>query len=111
MNSLVTLTSNTYRLTENKTASQLNQNWPFHLIGQRIEEIEVRNPNLARLLCRLIPTRCPFEQTIQLCGYTLLRIPPLCKLNPFYDQLMTLRFRALTFLADSCGEDVTKYCG
>ena len=110
MNSLVTLTSNGYRFTKNKTASQPHRNWLFNLIGQQIEGIEIRNPKLARLMCRLIPTRCPFEQTIQLFGRTLLRIPPLCKLNPFYDQLMALRFRALTFLADTCGEDATKYC-
>lgn len=110
MNSSATLTSKTYRLRENKIASQHNWNWLFNLIGQRIEGIEVRDAKLARLLCRLIPARCPFERTVQLFGHTLLQIPPLCKLNPFYEQLMVLRFRALSFLADTCGEDVAKYC-
>ncbi len=32
------------------------------------------------------------------------------KLNPLYEQLIGLRFRALTFLADVCGEDITGYC-
>ncbi len=40
---------------------------------------------------------------------TLLSIPPLCKLNPLYEQVVGLRFRALCYLADECGEDVTPY--
>jgi hypothetical protein len=37
----------------------------------------------------------------------LVHIPAMCKLNPLYDQLVGLRFRALSYLADECGEDVT----
>jgi Mo-dependent nitrogenase C-terminus len=37
-------------------------------------------------------------------------IPAMCKLNPAYEQLVELRFKALCFLADECGEDVTPYC-
>jgi hypothetical protein len=33
----------------------------------------------------------------------------LCKLNPLYEQLVGLRFRALSYLADDCGEDVSQY--
>jgi hypothetical protein len=32
------------------------------------------------------------------------------KLNPLYDQLIDLRFRSLSYLADECGVDVTPYC-
>jgi hypothetical protein len=35
--------------------------------------------------------------------------PPLCELNPFYDEFVSLRFRALSYLADVCGENVDKY--
>lgn len=63
----------------------------------------------ARLISRLIPAQCPFEREIKLFGRTLVRIPPLCKLNPLYDQFVGLRFRALCFLADECGEDIRSF--
>jgi hypothetical protein len=47
---------------------------------------------------------------VKMFGHTLFHIPPMCKLNPVYDQLIELRFRALSFLADECGEDTTPYC-
>lgn len=75
-----------------------------------LDHIEVRNADLARRLCKLIPSQCPFERTITLFDRTLLRIPPLCKLNPLYDEVVALRFRALCYLADECGEDVSPYC-
>jgi hypothetical protein len=40
---------------------------------------------------------------------TFFHVPPLCELNPFYNELVFLRFRALSYLSDVCGEDVTKY--
>ncbi|MBN8563788.1 MAG: Mo-dependent nitrogenase C-terminal domain-containing protein [Leptolyngbya sp. UWPOB_LEPTO1] len=78
-------------------------------IRQRLESIEISNPQTARSLCKIIPARCPFERQIKLFDYTLVRIPPLCKLNPFYDQIVSLRFKSLVYLADQCGEDVTLY--
>lgn len=75
-----------------------------------LDQIQITSATLAHLICQLIPCTCPFERTITFFGRTLLNIPPLCKLNPFYDQFVGLRFRALTFLSDECGEDVTKYC-
>lgn len=82
----------------------------LHPVRQRLDSIEIRNAELARALCKLIPAQCPFARDIQLFGRTLFRIPPLCKINPLYEQLMGLRFRSLVFLADVCGEDVTPYC-
>ncbi|MBE9192190.1 Mo-dependent nitrogenase C-terminal domain-containing protein [Gloeocapsopsis crepidinum LEGE 06123] len=73
---------------------------------QFLESIEIRNPQVARLLCRIIPNRCPFEREIKLFNYTILHIPPLCKLNPFYEQVMLLRFKCLSYLADEFGEVV-----
>lgn len=72
--------------------------------------IQVNDPRLAHILCKLIPANCPFERDIQLFGHLLFHIPPLCKLNPFYEQVVDLRFRALVFLAEECGEDVAQYC-
>lgn len=75
-----------------------------------LESIAIRNSKMARLLCTLIPARCPFERKITLFKRTVLYIPPLCKLNPLYDQLVELRFKSLVYLADECGEDITLYC-
>lgn len=75
-----------------------------------LESIEIHNSRMARSLCTLIPARCPFERKITLFNRTVLDIPPLCKLNPFYDQLVELRFKSLVYLADECGEDITLYC-
>ncbi len=79
-------------------------------IKQWIDGIEVHNPQLAHLICHLIPAQCPFERDIKLFGHTLFHIPPLCKLNPFYEEVVGLRFRALCYLADECGEDISAYC-
>lgn len=75
-----------------------------------LDSIEVCDRQFAHRLCQLIPAQCPFESDINLFGKTLLHIPPLCKLNPLYEEVVSLRFRAMCYLADECGEDVTKYC-
>ncbi len=85
----------------------------FDLLGpvrQWLEELEIQDPKLAQFLCKLIPASCPFEQEIKLFEHTLFHIPPLCKLNPLYEQVVGLRFKALSYLADECGEDVALYC-
>ncbi|MBD0334671.1 MAG: nitrogenase [Cyanobacteria bacterium Co-bin13] len=74
-----------------------------------LDQLEVHDPRLARFVCKLIPPQCPFERDVVLFGRKLVHIPPMCKLNPLYDQLVGLRFRALSYLADDCGEDVTPY--
>lgn len=79
-------------------------------IRQWLNTLEIRNPALAHCICRLIPTQCPFERDIYLFGRPIIHIPPLCKLNPLYEEFVYLRFRALCYLADECGEDVQCYC-
>jgi len=69
-----------------------------------LDNIKVQDRDFAHILCKLIPAQCPFERDVKLLGKVLFHIPPLCKLNPFYDQLTHLRFRALCYLADECGE-------
>jgi hypothetical protein len=81
----------------------------LHPTRQWLESIEVASPKMARSICKLIPAHCPFEREVKVLNRTIIRIPPLCKLNPFYDQIVELRFKSLTYLADS-GEDVTLYC-
>jgi len=82
----------------------------LHLLKRWLDGIEVKSPKLARLLCKLIPAQCPFERKVKVFDRTLFYIPPLCKLNPVYEQLIGLRFRALCYLAEACGEDVMPYC-
>jgi hypothetical protein len=79
-------------------------------IKYRLEVIEIHNYNLAKLLCKVIPSHCPFERTVKILGRTLFHIPPLCKINPLYEQFVGLRFKCLLYLVDVCGEDATKYC-
>jgi hypothetical protein len=83
---------------------------PLKPLRQWLENIEIKDPKLAKLLCQLIPSQCPFERKIQFRGRVLVHIPPLCKLNPVYEEVVGLRFRALCYLADECGEDITPYC-
>jgi tellurite resistance protein len=83
----------------------------LHPVREWLDQMDIHDPKLARFLCRLIPPQCPFERDINLFGRRVAHIPPLCKLNPLYDQLVSLRFRALSYLADDCGEDVSPYCG
>ena len=81
----------------------------LHPVKEWLEDMEVKDPRLAKFVCKVIPPQCPFERDINLFGRTVAHIPPLCKLNPLYEQFTMLRFRSLSYLADECGEDVTKY--
>ena len=80
---------------------------PLGTLGYWIDSIEVKDPVVARRIARFVPSQCPFERDIVLFGRTVAHIPPMCKLNPLYDELVGLRFRALCFLADECGEDIS----
>ncbi len=82
----------------------------LHPVRDWLDQMEIHDPKVARFLCKLIPSQCPFERDINLFGRRVAHIPPLCKLNPLYEQLVSLRFRALSYLADDCGEDVSSYC-
>ncbi|MEL6494388.1 MAG: Mo-dependent nitrogenase C-terminal domain-containing protein [Cyanobacteria bacterium J06623_7] len=81
----------------------------LHPVKDWLEGMEVKDPRLAKFVCKVIPPQCPFERDINLFGRKVAHIPPLCKLNPLYEQFTMLRFRSLSYLADECGEDVTKY--
>ncbi|AHJ26643.1 Mo-dependent nitrogenase C-terminal domain-containing protein [Nodularia spumigena CS-584] len=74
-----------------------------------LDGLEIHDPRVARFLCKMIPSQCPFERDITLFGRKIVHIPPLCQINPLYEQLVGLRFRALSYLADECGEDISPY--
>lgn len=82
---------------------------PLKPAREWLDQFDVHDPRLARFLCKMIPAQCPFERDVVLFKKKLVHIPPMCKLNPLYDQLVGLRFRALSYLADDVGEDVTPY--
>ena len=83
---------------------------PLALIREWLNNLEVKESKLAHRVCQMIPAQCPFERKIEMFGLTLISIPPLCKLNPLYNELIYLRFRAISYLANECGEDITAYC-
>jgi tellurite resistance protein len=82
---------------------------PLYPLRDWLDGLEIHDPSVARFLCKLIPSQCPFERDVKLFGRKIIHIPPLCKINPLYEQLVGLRFRALSYLADDCKEDITPY--
>ncbi|MEM9487212.1 MAG: Mo-dependent nitrogenase C-terminal domain-containing protein [Cyanobacteria bacterium P01_F01_bin.116] len=82
---------------------------PLKPMREWLDQLEVQDPRLARFVCKMIPSQCPFERDVTLFGKKIVHIPPMCKINPLYEQLVGLRFRALSHLADDLGEDVTPY--
>ncbi len=74
---------------------------PLKILRRWIDRVEPRRPAVARLLVRLIPGTCPFERDVSVLGRRVLHIPPMCKLNPLYEQVAALRFRCLNFLETS----------
>ena len=82
----------------------------FRAVRFWLDSITFTDAESAHLVCRLIPAQCPFARDVSLFGRLLFSIPPLCKLNPLYEELVALRFRALCYLSDEVGEDVSFYC-
>ncbi|PZO17897.1 MAG: nitrogenase [Leptolyngbya foveolarum] len=78
-------------------------------VRQWLDGLTVDDPRLARFVCKLVPAQCPFERDVTLFGRKTVHIPPMCKINPLYEQLVGLRFRAMTYLSDDLGEDITPY--
>lgn len=81
----------------------------LHPLKDWLDGIDIQDPRLARFICKLVPPQCPFERDIKLFGHKIVHIPPMCKLNPLYEQLVGLRFRALSYLAEDCQEDISEY--
>jgi tellurite resistance protein len=83
---------------------------PLNPVKEWLDQLEIHEPKVAHFLCRMIPPQCPFERDVNLFGRKVAHIPALCKLNPLYEQFVGLRFRALSYLADDCKEDISEYC-
>jgi hypothetical protein len=87
-------------------AFEIPKDWLYPL-RQALNGIKINNSRTARLICELIPSRCPFERTFYL-GKHRMHIPPLCHLNPCYNEVVGLRMRALDYLT-ALEIDVTPY--
>ncbi len=97
-------------LSEGATDVRLPFQDGWYPIRQWLNDLPIQNATLAHILCQLIPVQCPFERDICLLGRITIHIPPLCHLNPLYEEVVGLRFRALCYLADECHQDVRRYC-
>jgi hypothetical protein len=86
-----------------------HQGGVFQPLRNWLDHLQVSDRQLAHRLCRFIPAQCPFERDVKLFGKKLFHIPPMCKLNPVYEELVGIRFRALCYLADNCQEDISQY--
>jgi tellurite resistance protein len=82
----------------------------LHPVREWLDGLDIKDSKIARFLCKIIPAQCPFERDVLLFGRKVAHIPAMCQINPLYDQLVGLRFRSLTFLADECGEDISEFC-
>jgi tellurite resistance protein len=82
---------------------------PLRPVRDWLDGMDIQDPKVARFLCKLIPSQCPFERDLVIFKKKLVHIPPMCKINPLYEQLVGLRFRSLSYLADICKEDITPY--
>ena len=78
-------------------------------VKEWLDRMDIQDSRLANLICKVVPAQCPFERDVVLFGRKIMHIPAMCEINPLYDQLVGLRFRSLSYLADK-GEDVSKYC-
>jgi hypothetical protein len=82
----------------------------FKPLRHWLDNLQIQSADTAHKICQLVPAQCPFERDVKVFGFVLFHIPPMCKLNPVYEEVVAIRFRALCYLADECGEDVSQYC-
>ncbi|WP_019499565.1 Mo-dependent nitrogenase C-terminal domain-containing protein [Pseudanabaena sp. PCC 6802] len=81
---------------------------PLFPIRNWMNGIAIKDAKTARLICQIVPSRCPFERDVSIFGRTI-HIPALCRINPLYEEVVALRLRSITYLSEECGENVTQY--
>jgi hypothetical protein len=81
-------------------STRVTQPWkPLDPLKHWLDGLDPGDERIASFIVHLIPAQCPFERDIILFGRKLVHIPPMCKINPLYEQLVALRFRCLDHLA------------
>ena len=98
------------KIAETATTAEAANLEPLKPVRQWLDDLDIHDPKVAHFICKTIPPQCPFERDVVLFGRKVMHIPAMCKLNPLYEQLVGLRFRALNYLAEECDEDVSSYC-
>jgi tellurite resistance protein len=113
---MVAIADGTYSPSEDEVLQQFCQalEQPENILEalrHTLEHPEQIIPTIAAtgLTKRQINALHPLRDWLTLFGRKIVHIPPMCKINPLYEQLVGLRFRALSYLADKCGEDVSPY--
>ncbi|MGM3306710.1 Mo-dependent nitrogenase C-terminal domain-containing protein [Anabaena sp. WFMT] len=103
--------SNKADVTQLQASHSVESHWKFiRPLRNWLDDLKVSDRQLAHRLCKFIPAQCPFERDVKFFGKVMFHIPPMCKLNPLYEEVVGLRFRAMCYLADECGEDISQYC-
>jgi tellurite resistance protein len=74
---------------------------PLAPVRTWLDNLTIHDPRVASFLCQLIPAQWPLERDVILFGKKLGHIPPMSQLHPLYEQLVSLRLRALAYLAES----------
>lgn len=88
------LNSSIFRFAQNKRL-QINSLFSLDVLSplrQWLNKINMCNLVQAHFICQLIPVQCPFERNIRLGRFIHINVPPLCKLNPLYEEVVSLRF-------------------
>ncbi len=81
-------------------STQVSQPWkPLDPLKHWLDALNPGDERISSFIVHLIPSQCPFERDIVLFGRKLVHIPPMCKINPLYEQLVALRFRCLGHLS------------
>ena len=81
-------------------STRVTQPWkPLDPLKHWLDGLDPGDERIASFIVHLIPAQCPLERDIILFGRKLVHIPPMCKINPLYEQLVALRFRCLGHLA------------
>lgn len=62
---------------------------------EALNNFEFTNKDRAERFVKLIPNSCPFAREVKAFGKTIVNIPPLCKINPLYEEIMMLKFRTI----------------
>ena len=81
-------------------SSGVTQPWkPLDPLKNWLDDLDPCDERISSFIVHLIPSQCPFERDIILFGRKLVHIPPMCKINPLYEELVALRFRCLGHLS------------
>ena len=84
---------------------------PLKPLRNWLENLNISNPQASAQAVSTDPIPMSLSSAISIyLGARSYIFPPMCKLNPLYEEVVMLRFKAMCYLADECGEDISQYC-